>query len=146
MEVDNDLQNLHINEIDNIVLSNSGVLALDIIMKEFSNVSNLYFLSTDYINILCSSISDYVQGKEAYLLSYTSKKAIEIIKLEFIYYMNNDILLLQVIRKQLNRYNEIETHTQTNKKKTHKRHNSNSDNISNKKRNVNNIDYMDIYN
>ena len=57
----------------------------------------MYSLHND-IYILFCDISDYLMGRESYSLTYTSKKAIDIIKLEFIDAEN----VLQAIQNHIN--------------------------------------------
>jgi len=131
MDVDYNLQDSCLMDIDNITLSNIGILSLDIIIKEFSNIPNIFFTSSEYIDIICSNIWDYLEGKDVYLLSYTCKKAIDIIKIEYIYYINSNILILEAIRKYLNSYND------TIKIKCNKRQNTSSDDMNTlKKRHI----------
>ncbi len=83
---------------DTIKLSPVGILAFDIIIKEFTNVyHSMYSLHNDIYILLCD-ISDYLMGRESYSLTYTSKKAIDIIKLEFINAEN----ILQAIKNHIN--------------------------------------------
>ena len=131
MDLNYNLQNTHIDT-NHIMLSQIGILSLDIIIKEFSNISSLYFATTEYIDIICSNISDYLENKETYLLSYSAKKAIEIIKLDYTYYINYNAIILNVIKKQLCQNNG----NPFVKTKSQKRRQSNLDNMPPKKRNI----------
>jgi len=133
MDLNYNLQNTHIDT-NHLMLSPIGILSLDIIIKEFFNISSLYFATPEYSEVICSNISDYLENKETYLLSYSAKKAIEIIKLEYIYYLNCNTIILNVIKKQL--CQNIETPFVNTK--GHKRHQSNLDTMQSKKRNIDN--------
>ena len=76
-------------------LSQVGIFALDIIIKEFMNVQ----CNTMYEQILLEEIQSYLNNKESNLLSYTSKKAIEIIRLDY----KDNYLMLHAIYIHLNK-------------------------------------------
>ena len=132
MDIDNDMSDTYMMDIDCIVLSPTGIIALDIITKEFSNLSDLYFTSSEYIEHLCTNIYDYLQDRESYLLSYTSKKAVDIIKLEYMYYINSNMLIIEAIRKYLEYSNMTEPVKQSNKRVHPNTNNMNKPNKKNK--------------
>ena len=75
-------------------LSKVSIIALDIIIKELTNVFyHTLFTSDEIKETLLQEISNYLQNKETYALTYTSKKAIEIIKLQ---YININIILCAI--------------------------------------------------
>ena len=77
-----------------IKLSNVGIIALDIIIKELTNAFHHTLFTSDEIKeTLLQEISNYLLDKETYALTYSSKKAIDIIKLE---YMDNNMILYAI--------------------------------------------------
>lgn len=94
---------------DDVRLSPIGLLAYDIIIKEFSNVFHQSYIDDDSKYILQADICQYLNGKEAYQLTYTSKKAIDIIRHE----SKNNISAFQAIQNKLNN----RQHTAINKKR-----------------------------
>ena len=81
-------------------LSQTGIFALEIIIKEFMNVQ---CNSTCNENILLDEIHNYLNNKESNLLSYTSKKAIDIIRLDY----TDNYLMLHAIYIYLNKETPI---------------------------------------
>ena len=90
--------------IQKICLSPLSIIALDIIKKEYLNMANLASVSDEDNILLLNNISNYLHEKETYILSYVSKKAIDIIKLDYIISNNIlDIIFLKIaIKNQLN--------------------------------------------
>ncbi len=77
-----------------IKLSNVSIIALDIIIKELTNAFHHTLFTSDEIKeTLLQEISNYLLDKETYALTYSSKKAIDIIKLE---YMDNNMILYAI--------------------------------------------------
>jgi hypothetical protein len=78
-------QSMEIDELPNqIKLSRIGILALEIIVKEFTNtLYHSHIVSSEVKNMLLNDISNYLLDKETYQLTYSSKKAIDIIRLEY---------------------------------------------------------------
>jgi len=111
-----------------LTLSHVGILALDIIIKEYLNVSSL--VSMEDYNLLLSNIIDYLHDRETYILSYVSKKAIDIIKS---YYLNNGdeltiigiVLLKKAIKNHINEVLQVTCENSTNKHRKHKLDNIN---------------------
>jgi len=80
-------------------LSQYGILALEIVVKEFMNVQ----CNTMYEQLLLEEIRSYLNNKESNLLSYTSKKAIDIIRLDY----TDNYLMLHAIYIHLNKETPI---------------------------------------
>ena len=93
--------------IKKICLSPLSIIALDIIKKEYLNMANVVSVSNEDNILLLNNILKYLHEKETYILSYVSKKAIDIIKLDYIISNNElDIIFLKIaIKNQLNNIN-----------------------------------------
>ena len=79
-------------------LSQAGIFALEIIIKEFMNVHYHSYIS-NIEQLLLDEIHNYFTGKESDSLSYISKKALDIIKLDYMNYYE----LLSAIKNYLNK-------------------------------------------
>ena len=87
-----------------IEITKTVELACDIIIKEFTNVFHHgQYILCEIIEMLLTDIKNYLLGKEEYMLSYSSKKAIDIIILEY----NDVYTTIKAINYQLHINNSL---------------------------------------